>query len=111
MRIPLGALAIAALVAAGAGCGSDEAETTSTGEPATGVTECSDIVTGGTVSNVAVLNMECADAEKVIGSFATIGREFEASSGFTCSRVSGGRLSGAWGCTSGDREFSFDFAD
>ena len=79
-------------------------------KPADIVLDCP--VTGAepNLSDLSVRNMGCAEAVGVIGDFSSIYQSFSVR-GFSCTRISGGELAGAWRCVQGTRAFRFDFAD
>ncbi len=70
------------------------------------------IQTGPTITITSVRNMSCRSAAREIRRYrGPVYRRFRTPGGFTCSRVSGGRLGGTWRCARGARAFRFSFGD
>lgn len=57
-------------------------------------------------------NMTCKAAARELRRYrGSIGRRFRTPGGFTCYRVSGGRLAGEWRCVRRGQAFRFEFSD
>ena len=57
-------------------------------------------------------DMSCATAANEMKRYrGNISTTFKTPGGFSCSRVSGGALSGQWRCVKGHKAFRFEFAD
>ena len=64
------------------------------------------VAAGPTVRITSVRNMSCRGAVTEMRRYrGSIGRTFRTPGGFSCSRVSGGRLAGVWRCVRGGRAF------
>src|SRR3954451_243073 len=57
-------------------------------------------------------DMSCATAAREMKRYrGNISTTFKTPGGFSCTRVSGGELSGQWRCVTGHKAFRFEFAD
>jgi hypothetical protein len=57
-------------------------------------------------------DMSCATAAREMKRYrGNISTTFKTPGGFSCTRVSGGELSGQWRCVKGHKAFRFEFAD
>jgi hypothetical protein len=100
-------LAVTAITALSAAAGADA----HAGATIAGVRNCKSAA-GPTVVITSARNMRCRTAARDMSRYrGSIRRRFKTPGGFTCHRVSGGRLAGQWRCVRGDRAYRFDFED